>query len=393
MFRYSFDKTEISKAKKFLKKETDKKPSFLNKFQGSIKKGNLYLENKLVIPKEDAEKFLRKKVLGGTVPLSRDGLYYFLSKNFVGISRKMIDKFLKAQNFIRETDTAQPTSKKASRRVKKKGQLSFDLIEINWDDLKFKPPEMVDYDEANDETNDSAYIFSCVDALTGVMYCEFSPKKTQKEITPIAKRCFKYFARVLQVPLNRLVGLSDKGSEFNFKLYEKWGLRLKQLPRASLIENKNAQFQAALYRIAKLNLTKNIDELVEKALKIVNRTKSRLTKVAPFEALQKTNVELEKKYNRKRGPQSGLKVKVRPLKIGDMVRLNLIGPKKTSFFKAYKADQWSKRRYPILAKRRNKYKIDGPKGKVFYHRDDLKLTSKSDKKTAMELYKRRTKLK
>ena len=71
----------------------------------------------------------------------------------------------------------------------------------------------------------------------------------------------------------------------------------------------------------------------------------------------------------------------KPLKIGDKVRLNLIGPKKTSFFKAYKGLQWSKRSYEVLAKKANKYKINGPKGNQFYHRDDLRLTSKADTKT------------
>ena len=73
-----------------------------------------------------------------------------------------------------------------------------------------------------------------------------------------------------------------------------------------------------------------------------------------------------------------------------MVRLNLLGPKKTSFFKAYKSNQWSKRAYEVLAKRANRYKINGPKGKKFYHRDDLRLTSKGDVKTK-ELIKTRKK--
>ena len=235
------------------------------------------------------------------------------------------------------------------------------------------------------------------------MWCRFAPKKTYTEITPLAKECFNYFVRELGLTgLDKIVGFSDNGHEFNFKLYEKWGLRLRQLPRASLIENKNAQFQSALYRIAKLNISKSIDELIKRALKIVNRTKSRLTKKAPFENAKEENADLSTKYNKKRGKGSGLKVKMRPLKIGEMVRVNKVGAKKDSFYKTYKGQTWTKKRFKVLAKRGNRYKIDHgdarsyknePKGKVFHHRDDLRLTVESDNQTALVLRKRGRKLK
>jgi len=74
--------------------------------------------------------------------------------------------------------------------------------------------------------------------------------------------------------MSKLFATSDKGKEFAFKTYERWGVKLKQLPRASLIENKNAQIQRALYRVAKLNTTNSVVELVRRAQNIVNRTRS-----------------------------------------------------------------------------------------------------------------------
>ena len=386
MFRYNFNKKNVDIAKQFLEGKGKTEPSFLKNFKGSIKDGQLYLDDKQVVPKEDGENYLRKRVLSGRVPMSRDGLYYYLqTTNVVGISRAQIDKFLKAQNIIRETDNAQPRTNKTSRRVLKKGILSFDLIEINWRDLGFTPTDKGS-DESSDEdtghTSKSRYIFSCVDALTGLVFIRFSRTKKRKAITPIAKMCFKYFVKTLGLESHaKLFATSDKGSEFDFAKYKKWGVRTKQLVRANRIEVANSHIQRVLFRVSKMGLTKSIKTLVKNTMDIVNRTQSSLTKVTPIQAAKMKNSELAPLYNKKRGQNSGVKIKSKPLKLGDMVRLNLIGPKKTSFFKAYKPTQWSKRSYEVLTKKANKYKINGPKGKKFYHRDDLRLTSKGDKKT------------
>jgi len=195
----------------------------------------------------------------------------------------------------------------------------------------------------------------------------------------------------MNTPLSKMHGLSDKGDEFNFKLYEKWGLRTKQVARAPLIEQKNSQFQRALYRVAKMKNTKSIHKLVKDSMMIVNRTQSSLTKVAPIEASSVPPEELAKKYNKRRGKDSGTKIKARPLKIGEFVRLMILKDKDKSnytFHKAYKGKSYSKQRYKILAKRRNYYKIDGPDGKKFYHREKLRVTPPPDRKTIKLLYER-----
>ena len=395
MFRYNFNEKNIAAAKKFLKKESDNEPSFLKKFKGTIKKDSLFLDDKRVIPREKIEYWLRKWVLSGKMPLTRDGLYYYIqSQNVVGIPRAAIDKFLKKQKVINETDNAQPRTNKQSRKVNKKGQLAFDLVEINWDDLGFIPkegkPKKKKFKAGKEvkQSKTDAYIFTCADALTGLVFCRYSPSKARRSITPIAKQCFDFFSKALGVPIDRLFAVSDSGKEFDFEKYKTWGVRLKQLPRSGLIENKNAQIQRALYRVAKMNTTNSIVELVKKAQSIVNRTQSSLTKKTPAEASKTANVDLAKGYNKKRGQDSGVKIKARPLKIGEKVRINLIGPKKTSFYKAYHAKTWSKRTYAVLAKRGNKYKVDGPSGKKFYHRDDLRITARSDKLTKQIIDKR-----
>ena len=384
LWRYNFSEKNVEKGKKFVRGINKTEPSFLKGRKGEIKKTKLYIDGLLVVPKEKQETYIRNKVLGGKVPLSRDGLYYYLSKISVGVSRAAIDKFLKSQHVIRETDNLQPTTtKKASRRVKKKGQIQFDLVEINWKDVGFKPTDQNIEKEAG-------YIYTCADSLTGLLFAKFAPDKTHEIITPIAKEAFNWMAEKLKTPISKMFALSDKGSEWEIEKYKEWGLRVKFVPRAPLIEQKNSQIQRALFRIIKMKNTKNMAKLVKNAMTIVNRTQSSLTKVAPIEAISKVESKLAEKYNKRRGKDSGQKIKARPLKVGEMVRLQIISDKKRGgeFYKAYKGKGWSRRRYKVLTKRGNRYKLDGPEGKKFYHRDLLKPTAAPDRKSIKIIFER-----
>ena len=392
MWRYNLSRKNVDKAKRFLKGTLKTEPAILKKFKGTIKKGKLYLNDKLVIPKETEEDFIRSKVLSGRVPMSRDALYYYLNQISVGVSRASIDTFLKAQHVIRETDNVQASTKKASRKVKKKGNIEFDLVEINWKDVGFTPT--MDWKalgiKPTAEDRSAGYVFTLADALTGLLFAKFSPTKYRKHITPIAKEGFNWMAEKLNTPISKMHAISDAGKEWDTDKYNEWGLRVKFVARAPLIERKNSQFQAALYRIIKMKNTKDINKLVKQAQDVVNRTQSSLTKVAPIEAITKNQTDLSDKYNKRRGPGSGVKLKVRVLKIGEFVRLNILKDKDRggTFYKAYKGVTWSKKRYAVLGKRGDRYKIDGPSGKKFYHRQDLKPTPPPDKKSIAILYKR-----
>ena len=384
MNRYQFTEKSVEQAKKFIKTKSGVQPPFMKRFKGEIKKGNLYLDGKMVIPKEKVEEFLRKKMLSGRVPMSRDGLFYYLGRTTVGASRAAIEKFLKAQHILRDTDNAQPQTKnKTSRRVLKKGQLEYDLVEINWKDLKFRPTDKGIEKEAG-------YVFTCADQLTGLLWAKFGTNKNHSVITPLAEECFAWMADKLQTPLQKLFAKSDDGKEFDRPTYNKWGVRTKVVKRGNFIEMKNSQFQRQLYRIAKMQLGKKLAKLVKNAMDIVNRTQSSLIGVAPLEALDMPVAELVKRYNKNRGgPETGTTVvRARDLKPGDMVRVDLVGPKKTSFHKAYKDGNWSKVRYKVLQKRGNRYKIDYHSGKKFFHRDALRLTTKADNTTKKVLHAR-----
>ena len=398
MNRYRFTEKTISAAKKFIKGDGKREPAFLKRFKGTVKDGKLYLDDKLVVPKEKVETFLRNKIYEGKTPLSRDAAFYWISKNTVGVARKAVDDWLKKQRVIRETDNQQATTKRPKRQVKTKGQLHIDLVEIKWKDLPFEPKALKDIgwakmsDEEKAEGSDAVtkgYFFGCVDSLTSLSYYKFAKFKNHKYITPIAKFAFQWMSRHLGVPMNKLVVKSDMGSGFDWKKYQSWGIRTITVRRDAFIEAKNSHFQRVLYRLAKMNTTKDLHKLTEKVMTQMNRTVSSVSKKAPVENLKENVTDLQKKYNAKRGKVSGVKVKKKALVPGKVkVRVQLQWAKDKTHYKAYQATMWSKRTYVVKSKRGDRYTV---RNKT-YHRDELKLTEDYDPKSEKLLKKRAKKM-
>jgi len=394
--RYRFTDKTVSQAKNYLKGTAKTQPNFLKKFKGEVKKNRLFLDGRLVVPAEKVESYLRKRIYEATTPLSRDGAFYWIQKDSIGVSRAKIDSFLKKQRVIRETDNQQPRSKRGSRKVTRKGNLHYDLIEIKYKDLPFEPDDMPPQIDEKDQTEEElaegeddpvskGYFFSMTDALTSLSFFKFHPYKSQKYVTPIAKEAFSWFKKKLDVPINKFLGFSDHGKEFAFKTYESWGVKIFKVKMSPIAEAKNAQFQRALYRIAKMNKTKNLHALTKKAMKIMNRTQSSVTKKAPIENIKEPTSNVAEKYNRKRGKDSGIKLKAKALKVGDRVRIHLVSKKKKAFYKAYKMGNWSKQIYVVQTKRGNRYKVNNK----LHHRDDLRLTESYDEKSEQIIQSRK----
>ena len=122
MNRYNFTEERIKALKSYVKKPEGRKPVVLNKHEATIQKGKLYLDGKQVIPKNKVEETLRRKILSGQIPLTRDAAFYWLSKKYVGLSRKAVDDFLKKQRIIRETDNAKAKTTATNRKVGEAGE-------------------------------------------------------------------------------------------------------------------------------------------------------------------------------------------------------------------------------------------------------------------------------
>ena len=347
----------------------------------------MFLEDKEVVPKEQIDKYLREKIYDGTTPMTRDAAYHWLMKNTAGLSRANIERFLKKQRIIRETDNANPTTKRPARRVNTKGRLHVDLVEIKFKDLPFDPivPKRTGWNKLSleekaegDEEGDivKGYFFGCVDSITSLAYYEWAAFKSHKIITPIAKKCFHFFSKQLSIPMNKLTVKSDMGAEFSWNTWRKWGVKPFTVRSDPFIEGKNSHFQRVLYRIAKTNKTRDLAKLAKLAQTQMNRTQSSLTKQTPIDNAKSGTKDLATKYNKKRGKDSGVKLRRRPLVPGeDRVRVQLLFKKDQKVgFKAYKGATWSKRRYIVQTKRGNRYKVNNK----MYHRDELRLTEEYD---------------
>jgi hypothetical protein len=396
MNRYRFTDAAVDKAKKFLAGKLQNGPAFLKRYKGTVLKGKLYLDGKMVVPASRVDTYLRNKIYDGKTPMARDSAFYWISKNTAGIGRAAVDKFLRSQRIVRVTDNQQATTKRPKRRVKTKGQLHIDLVEVVFAQLPFTPDEVIDplWDKLTDEEKaegsedvQKGYWFGCVDSITSLAWYKFAPTKSYKHITPLAKQCFKYFSEKLGKPLNKMSVKSDAGSEFQWALYRKWGLKTIIVKSDPFIEGKNSHFQRVLYRIAKLGKTTDIHELTALAVKQLNRTQSSITKQAPVESVKEGTKSLAEKYNKRRGPGSGVKVKKRKLVVGEKVRYQLLKDKDKGHYKAYLGLMWTKRAYKITAKRGDRYVVAGKS----FHRDELKPTPKWDAKSEKIIENRRKK--
>ena len=393
--RFRFTEKTISQIKNYLKGTAKTKPNVLKKFPGKIEKNTLFIDGKKVIAKENVDSYLRQRIYDAKTSLSRDGAFYNISKDVVGVSRKDVETFLRKQRIVRETDNQQPTTKRGSKKVHQKGQYHLDLIEIKFDQLPFEPDEMpsVDIDakkkklgkkyKEEDDPLTKGYILSMVDALTSLGFFKFHPRKTIAQVTPIVKQALEFFKEKLNVPISKAVIVMDRGKEWDIKKYQSWGVRTRYVKSSSIVESKNSFYQRTLYRISKMKKTTNLQKLVRSAMDITNNTRSRLTKKTPLENTKEDVKEVSKKYNRNRGGDT--KPRIRDLQKGDMVRIQKLSDKdKGIAYKAYRGMLFTKQSFAVQAKRGQRYKVNGK----FYHRDQLRLTPAVDKKSEALLKKR-----
>ena len=127
MNRYKISKDSLAKAKEFV--STGKKhleaPNWAVKYKDSlkIKAGKLYFEDRLIIPRENVEAYLRKRIYSkgdDALQSSRDGAHYQLLKETVGITRRNLMEFLKAQKTLGTTRIAAPTPKSKGGKKERK---------------------------------------------------------------------------------------------------------------------------------------------------------------------------------------------------------------------------------------------------------------------------------
>ena len=100
-------KADIAKAIKFVqtnKGHLDVAP-WVEKFKSQLKVKNkkLYFEDREIVAREDVDNYLRKRLYSkqdDAIQMSRDAAHYQLLKETVGITRRKLMDFLKAQRTL-----------------------------------------------------------------------------------------------------------------------------------------------------------------------------------------------------------------------------------------------------------------------------------------------------
>ena len=385
MNRFKIDKSGIEKVMDKLKNpdKSIKLPGFYTKSKDKekfeIKNGNLFFENKEIIAKEKVETVLRDAFYDkkSKVPWSRDAGYSDLAKRYIGISKRDFAEFARKQRVKIRTDNVSRKVTRAGRKLSKKGTIEIDLFQISRKDLPtyikktFKPTL---------EKNTQHFVLHMTDKLTSLSFLSYlghgAKTKSRDKVMPKVREGSTFFSTHLGIPKSKLRYLRDAGGEFDPNLK---GHIIKLGPA---IESRNSFAQRVLHRLLAAKRG-DLKSVIKQTQDIMNNTKSRNIKKTPLEAAGSEAADLAPLYNKTRAV--GKPTPEKALKVGDMVRV-VTKDKKNALYKAYKATQFSSKKYKILEVSKSKprrYKINydgqtsGGKikktmiGKRWFYRDQI----------------------
>ena len=186
MNRYKIDKEGIAAAKKFLKtgKGHLQAPNWAIKFKDQLKVNGskIMFENRELIPREDVEDYLRKRLYSkgdDAIQSSRDAAFYQLLKETVGITRRNLMDFLKAQKTLGATRSAAPAPKSKGGKKIKNYVLETDLVFIRKDDLVKANPRF-----EKKHSKDLVYALVTVEKSTGLCKISYTTTKVPKGRDP-----------------------------------------------------------------------------------------------------------------------------------------------------------------------------------------------------------------
>ena len=393
MQRFKYHQKDWPAAISYIKKgkKTIDTPTWCIKFKDdlSVKGKTIYYKVKQqLVPREKVTAFLRKKIYdkSATIPFGRDSAHYKLKSEVVGVPRRRIMEFIRAQKSLGQVRSAVAQPKVKSGKKLKGVVLETDLVFLKREDVKKMNTRI-----GNSLEKELSYICVTVEKNTGLVQCTYikAPKgyksheeiklKGSKIVTPIVKRHIQYFAKALKTNAKQIHLELDKGGEFNRKELAKILKSVKVVPMGSSVEKKNQTIQRNLFRILKNRQAKTISEAVTKSQNMANNTFNKIQKKTPLEAADIGIKAALNNYNKTRktyvqGDKRG------ELKIGDHVRILIKKPKAGIDFKSYKDMTYTSEVYAITSKTKKKpakYRVN----KKYYTIDKLLKSAPRDKES------------
>ena len=383
MNRYQILEKDIPKVKAFLKNgKTDGVPKWAIRFKDklSVKNGKVFFEQtKQVVPKDQVETYLRDRLYSkdATLPYGRDSGHYKLLQESVGISRRVLMEFIRAQKNIQLSKPSLAKPKRKQGIKLKKLQLQTDLIFVRKDDLSASNPKF-----GNDETlKKETYIITTVEAASGLVRLSYLTSKDQTN--GALEKHIHWFAKKFGVKPSSFAIRSDKGSEYSMPRIKKLCPDYKFVASATSCERMNRSVQANFYRILQNRQATSIVSALKKTATMCNNTIARKHGRTPMEVVDesdKKTILLQHNKSRKdfkKGDNRG------DFKTGDWVRV--MAPEKVRRgidYKTYKQKQYEKAVHKIIKTttraKVKKYRLDD---KRWLTQDRLLLAKPTDKES------------
>ena len=380
MNRYRISGPQIKKAKKYLKDGKPRGvPAWATKFKDklSVKVGKLYYEGKLIIPREDVDDYLRKRLYDKNTDLqqSRDSAHYQVMKDTIGVTRRSIMAFLKAQKTLGETRAATAKPKSTAGPKLKRHVLETDLFFITKNDLVNVNPRF-----ERKHKPELVYALCTTDKLSGLTKLSLLLTKEANVCTPELKKHIQWFAKKFKLKTQDFDLHSDSGGEFSHEALKGVVGETKFVKTGVSVERKNQQVQEYFYRILKNRQAITVKNALQKAENLTNNCLNRIQKKTPLESCDEKTEDLVKAYNKKRSTYVQGD-KRNEFQVGDPVRLLVKNPKKSIDYKSYKGKTWSNRVYKITSRTKGKpvkYAVTRKINRKYYTIDHLLKSARRD---------------
>lgn len=329
---------------------------------GDGKTKHLLIDNKLVVAAEDAPKIIQDYDLNPRFGGGRDRLYWHISRNVAGITRRMVSEYIgnsESHQLLRPKPKVLRHRAIITSDVGKKAQV--DLIG------PLENPGL---------NNNYNYILTFVDLFS--KFCAARPLKSKKGGGVIAgvdsileKMKPEHRPRVLQ---------ADNGGEFSttFERHVKnaWGVKVVHSspfkPSTNgAIERLNGTLKQLLFSNMARYDSKRWVDLLDSVIDNINNTRHSVTGHTPLEALENSAVRSEVAENIKKAAEERKHpedIKEKELSVGDHVRVALATRssvrKGQLFAKSAGKQHWTNRIYtvgsiskPALDFQRPQYKL------------------------------------
>ena len=380
MDRFKITESGLKKAYKFIRYKKGSPPVWATKYKDdlSIKGTKLMYKDREIVSRDKVDDVLRFELYkkDGDMPSGRDAAFHICKKRYLGISRRALMDFIRAQKPLGEVKAALNKAKSSGGERLKNYVFETDLIFLKKGDL-----EKANRKFNRDEINDLTYFLSTVEKVTGLCKFDHVLSKKAQVVTPLVIKHCEALAKQLKTTIGKCDIRMDRGGEFSITELKKHFKKADYVNSGVAVENKNAQFQKCFFQILRQRKATDIHDAMQQSEKLLNNTYNRIHKKTSNELVERNDEKKDiKEYNDKRTEHiAGDKRK--DFEVDQHVRILVKDKKPGIDYKRYKNKTYSTQVYIIKKTTKKavpkKYRVNGR----WYLQSDLLKSAPRDKKS------------